>query len=258
MRIPLPILFLYAVGIALGALAGLNYAVMSALGLERFDFLRLGVEANLPSWYSTVQLFVVALVFGLIGWRDAVWRSPRTWPAAFPGLFFLLLSLDEGAQVHERLGWLVEAQTGLGSSLLTGAWLFIAVPLYAVLMLVSARALWPYFRGRKRVLALGAAGCVLFIVSAAGFEALGNLTDPANESARRVLGVFEEVGEMVAATTLLWSGLTLAHAEGFRLVSLPPFRPLTPQRLPEPHSDGSRAGEPLVALSDPSRGDVGF
>jgi hypothetical protein len=237
MRLPRPILALYAVDLALGALAGLSYAVTTALGWTQTDFFRLGVESNLPSWYSASQLLLVALVFGLLAWRDARWGSPRTWAAALPGLGFLVLSLDEGGMLHERLGWWVEGVSGLGADLMTGPWIFATVPLYLLLGAFVARALWPYVANRPRVIALGASGCVLLLFSAAGIEGLGNLTAPESEMARRVLGVFEEVGEMVAVTTLLWAGLELVRAEGFRLVA----PPRAPGAAPVPASGATGA-----------------
>ena len=71
---------------------------------------------------------------------------------------------------------------------------------------------------------LSVTGCALFALSAAGFEALGNLTDPDDLGARQVLGVFEEVGEMIAATVLLWAAIELVQAEGIRLTGGRPRR----------------------------------
>lgn len=220
-RLPRPILALFVIDLAMGALAIGNYVVASALGVERWDFFRLGVESNLPSWYSASQLLLVAGLFSLIAWRDARWASPRTWLAAAPALFFLLLSLDEGGMVHERIGWWVEAQSGLGENLVTGPWLFVIVPLYAVLAVAVFRAAVPYLRGRPLVVGLGLAGGVLFVLAAAGFEGLGNLTAADDVFARQVLGVFEEVGEMIAVTVFVWCALELVRAEGIRLVGRP-------------------------------------
>jgi hypothetical protein len=193
--------------------------VTSSLGMDRIQFFRLGEEANLPAWYSASQLLLVALVFALIAWRDARWTSPRTWGAAAPALFLLLLSLDEGGMVHERVGWWLESRSDIGEDLITGPWLYVVVPVYAVLAFFVARAALPYVRGRRRIIGLGVAGCVLFVAAAAGFEGLGNFTAPESTFARQVLGVFEEVGEMVAATTLLWVAVELVRAEGIRLVA---------------------------------------
>ncbi|MEM6325657.1 MAG: hypothetical protein AAF791_00930 [Bacteroidota bacterium] len=217
-RPPRVIFVLVALNLLMGALAVGNYVVASALGVERTTFFRLGMESNLPSWYSASQLLLVAGLFGLIAWRDVKWRSPRTWAAATPALFFLLLSLDEGGMVHERIGWWVEAQSGLGEDLLTGPWLLLAVPFYAVLSVLVFRAMVPYLRGRPLVVRLGLAGGALFVIAAAGFEGLGNFTDPDDPFARQVLGVFEEVGEMMAATLFVWCALELIRAEGFHLV----------------------------------------
>lgn len=215
MRPPRFILALFAFDLSLGLLAGLGHVVATRLGVEGIDFVRLGVEANLPSWYSASQLLLVAVAFGLAAGRAV--QERRAWLALAPAAFFVLLSLDEGAQLHERLGWWAEATFGVGSGLITGPWMFVAVPLYGVLALSVFRAVWPLVRGRTEVLALGTVGCALFVVAAAGIEGLGNLTAPDAFMVRRVLGVFEEVGEMIAATTLLWAGWALCRAEGVRI-----------------------------------------
>lgn len=218
MRIPRTIRALYLVDLTMGFLAVASSGVASWRGVERGEFLRLGVEGNLPSWYSASQLLLVAGFFGLIAWRDASWRSPRTWAAAAPALFFLLLSLDEGGQLHERIGWWVEGHSGLGAELITGPWLFVVVPIYAVLTVTVFRAMIPYVRGRRRIITLGLVGAVGFVIAAAGFEGLGNFTAADAVFARQVLGVFEEVGEMAAVTTFLWCALELIRVEGFRVV----------------------------------------
>ena len=215
MRPPRFILVLFAVDVSLGLLAGLGHVAATLLGVEGIDFVRLGVEANLPSWYSASQLLLVSLAFGGAAARAV--HERRAWLALAPAAFFALLSLDEGAQLHERVGWWAEATFGVGSGLITGPWIFVAVPLYGALALSVGRAVWPLVRGRRDVLVLGTAGCALFVVAAAGIEGLGNLTAPDSFMTRRVLGVFEEVGEMIAATTLLWAGWALARAEGVRL-----------------------------------------
>lgn len=215
MRPPQFIVAFLVIDLSLGLLAGLGHLAALALGVEGIDFVRLGVEANLPSWYSASQLLLVALTFGLAAARAVSERG--AWFALAPAAFFTLLSLDEGAQVHERVGWWTESTFGVGSDLITGPWLFVAVPVYGALAWAVARAVWPLVRDHPRVIGLGVAGSALFVLAAAGVEGLGNLTPPDAFMARRVLGVFEEVGEMTAATILLWAGWELARAEGVRI-----------------------------------------
>lgn len=254
MRPPRFILALLAVDLMLGVLAGVGHLTALALGLEGIDFIRLGKEANLPSWYSASQLLLVALAFGLAASRRVVERG--AWFALAPAAFFALLSIDEGAQVHERVGWWAERTLGVGADLITGPWLFIVVPAYGVLLWVTARAVWPLVQGRPRVIGLGLAGSALFVLAAAGMEGLGNFTAPDAWMARRVLGVFEEVGEMVAATVLLWSGWELARAEGVRIAFEPdrpgPTGPAEGRRSPDergPEPARERDPSPPVAAA---------
>lgn len=223
LRLPRPPAFiaaLFAVDLALGALAVLGHLGAGWVGLDEIDFVRLGSEANLPAWYSASQLLAVAFVAAAAATRYARYGAPGARWAYAPAVFFALLSLDEGAQVHERIGNWVEQGSGLGSGLVTGPWLFVAVPVYGLLAWLVVRAVWPLLRGRATVLALGAVGFGLFGIAAAGFESLGNLTPPDAVMVRRGLGVFEEVGEMVAATTLLWAAWLLMRAEGVRLFAV--------------------------------------
>lgn len=217
-RPPAFIAILLAVDIALGALAVLGHAVAMRIGVDGIDFVRLGSEANLPTWYSASQLLAVAVLAAVAATRYTRSGVPGARMAYAPAAFFTLLSLDEGAQLHERIGDWTQAATGAGEGLATGPWLFVAVPVYGLLAWVVGRASWPLLRGRPQVIALGVIGCILFGVAAAGIESLGNLTD--QMLVRRGLGVVEEVGEMVAATILLWAAWCLAQAEGVRVFAV--------------------------------------
>ena len=185
-----------------------------ALGAE-WNLVKVGEESNIPTWFSSVQLFTIAAVLSLIVFRDADRRTPSTWKlAVVPGLF-VLLSLDEIAMIHELLGeWL--AGTGLGTGLRTGPWVLAFVPLVALLTLASVIVFRPYLQGRRDVVALAVLGFGLFGLSAAGLELAGNI--PVDGSvAHKLLGFTEEVGEMLAANIILWSAVLVVQHEGIRV-----------------------------------------
>lgn len=238
MRPPLFVVVLFALDLALGVIAVLGAAVAASAGLEGIEFVRLGAEANLPAWYSASQLLLVAAIAAVAVWPYATSGKPGARWAFAPSAFFALLSLDEGAQVHERLGDALEGASGAGAGLVTGPWLFVAVPLYAALAWVVWKAIRPLLTGRPAIVWLAIVGGVLFVTSAAGIEALGNLF-AGDMMARRVLGVFEEVGEMIAATTFVWAAWALLRAEGVQLAVAAPR-----------HSGDGAALEPRLAVWD--------
>lgn len=73
------------------------------LGLVRmFDVL---TEANAPSWYGSMTLLMCALLLGVVARvkQQQGDRFRRHWLGL--ALLFVLLSLDEGAMVHETVQW---------------------------------------------------------------------------------------------------------------------------------------------------------
>ena len=185
------------------------------LGVE-WDLVDLGRENNIPTWFSSVQLFTIAAILSVIVIRDMDLRKLSTWTlAVVPGMF-ALLSLDEVAMFHERLGRWLKISGEVGTGLRTGPWVLIFVPLVGLLTVASAIVFWPYLKGRRDVLALVVLGFAAFGLSAVGLELLANLwVDQAKVP--RVLGYAEEVGEMLAANIILWSAVLVVQHEGIHI-----------------------------------------
>ncbi len=71
-----------------------------------FPLVHPGVEPNPPTWYSSMQLFLLSLgllmlASGFLPMRRRVWSLRRLWMVL--GFAFLYMSMDEGGQFHERL-----------------------------------------------------------------------------------------------------------------------------------------------------------
>ena len=207
----------------IGALAVVNFFVARALGVPRWDFLRSGAETNLPTWYATIQLALIGLVLVPIVWDRVRWRRPTTWVLALPTVLFLMLSLDEAAMVHERVGlWLQSIGAGTDRFVETSPWLYVLAPIYGLIAVAAFRAWWPYVRHRPTVLALGVGGVLLLGACAAGLEGLMFLLEAQGTLLGRAMSVIEETGELIAATFILWAALRLVEAEGIRVVRTPP------------------------------------
>ncbi len=164
-----------------------------------------------------MQWLVVAAVLAPIALRDVERRRPRTWGLFLvPGLF-LVLSIDEVARLHERLGvWLDEA-AGIGRELpYTGGWFFVVVPAAGAWAVVAAVVFWPYLRERREAVTLLVAGLSLLLTAAVGLEFSSNfLPEHGNLHRAEIFG--EEVLEMIAANLVLWGAVLIAREEGIRL-----------------------------------------
>lgn len=125
------------------------------------DFLSLDQEAALGAWYSTV-LWLLAAALALLLRRQH--RSAWQW-TALAGLF-LLLSLDEGASLHERIGFFLEENIQLGG-IFTYAWIFYGFALLAVAGAVFGRFLLTLPR---RALITFAVAAGVYVSGAIGFE----------------------------------------------------------------------------------------
>src|SRR5436189_3681410 len=66
------------------------------------DVIDLDGEGNLPTWFSSFQLALVAISFWTLAKRVRATERPSRRFLQASGGFFLLLSIDETAMFHER------------------------------------------------------------------------------------------------------------------------------------------------------------
>lgn len=188
---------------------GLSYLCNYGLG-EPFAFVTrlidLDGEANLPTWYSSVKLFSIALLLALFASRHFRSSSWRAWMLAGLPLLFLALSADEVAQVHEWLGQRSDALLPDGTRhgtffRETGIWMFVIGVPFLIALLASLYVLRDYFSAAAGASKLFVRGVLILLFGAIGIETLSNIS----ESDSHVIQVFfEELLEMIGATLMLW------------------------------------------------------
>ncbi|MGI9539492.1 MAG: hypothetical protein ACR2N6_05020 [Miltoncostaeaceae bacterium] len=153
----------------------------------------LDAEANIPVWWSAGLLLAVSGLAAGLAWADAQRSRTPLWILAAAVL--LLLSLDEVAGLHERLGDAITADNGN-----VRQWVLVLGPVLLVVVAVLARLLGALTR-EERLLAVAAVG--LYVLALA-VEALSIWDDDAREYI--AVGI-EENAEMLAsalgATALL-------------------------------------------------------
>lgn len=207
MKVPHLVLWFGFAGLVIASAAAVNFV----LGVDQ-DLLNLGRESNLPTWFSSIQLFTIGLVLATIVVREVEPPHPKTWSLALVPFLFFLLSLDEIAMLHERAENLGGAGTGPGVYLGTG----MTLAGLGLIGLLSVVSFWPYVRDRRSALILFGVGIGLFVFAAGVLEIAAGLVGEAS-LAYRGLGFAEEYGEMLAATLILWGSLIVVQGEGVRL-----------------------------------------
>lgn len=152
------------------ALLGIAHLAMQSvkyhLGLpETYGLVRLfdmGVEANLPTFVSIVQLLLVSFLLGTIGVvkRQTSDRFALHW--LFLAVIFLALAADEWSEIHEMT---IRPIREMAPSLVTGlfywAWIIPAALLVTVVSIGYARFVFSYLPWYLRRAAL--LGAALFV-----------------------------------------------------------------------------------------------
>ncbi|MEZ5978561.1 MAG: hypothetical protein R3F34_10115 [Planctomycetota bacterium] len=170
------------------------------------DLVAFASESSLVTWTSVVAMFAVGLACVAIGRRDGA----RGWTLS--GAFFVYLSMDDGAMLHERLAWLTGMRDGVVYS-----WTFLVLPAIALFGAAAFFQLWRGTRGRAV-----ARRALLGAFALWGLAVLCELAEkPLAESGLRWRGfpvanyqqLLEEWVEMLAPGVLLAGLITLLANE---------------------------------------------
>lgn len=208
------------------------YYVGTQVGGPKVDhFYDLDQEANLPAWFSSMQLFCVAAVIALYGPRAL---RPLGVPVVVPliaAAAFLFLSMDEIAQVHERIGRELSGSAVPQVRNGRGAWAFLYVLAALPFVALALKYLNAIARGYPRLVAYGLLGCASFVAGAVGVELMADqfLRGYAEVRNLYVLSVLtEELLEMVGGTLILYGAIHLVLPRAQPVYQLKPRRGVLP------------------------------
>jgi hypothetical protein len=185
---------------------------------EIFDMSK---ENNIPTWYSALQYAVSALLFGLYARLNVTRNDPRSWVLICLPVLCLMMSLDEDASLHERLGPLLDRvllDSTREASVLprTGAWFLIGIP-FLMAVYFGMRSIHRYFAAVPRAYIGCCGGFTLIVFAAAGLEAVSNFIGVLNTSAYFLETLAEESLEMLGSTLILWGAVELLNSIGLRI-----------------------------------------
>jgi len=179
-------------------------------------FLNVGMEDNLPTWYSSSALLFCAATLGVIAQRARALRVPHhtAW-AALCGIF-VLLSIDEAVSLHEGMTRPVRDHVADYFS----AWVIPGAILVLIVGLAFLRFVRDLPRRTRRLVVLAG---TLFVSGALGLEAVAGIIrtshayNPDTQLPLAILTTLEELLEMVGIVVFAYAlldylgGLTRAR-----------------------------------------------
>jgi hypothetical protein len=182
-------------------------------------------EGNLPAWFSSFQLALIAIGFWTLAARFRATRRPSRRFIRMCGGLFLLLAIDETALLHERI------TKSLGSRYVdwVPAYLgaHVAETILCTLILVAClAAAYPHLRGLWSMSPvaslLTAAGCVVYVTGAAVLETVGYkmLNAGVSPGLYRAEVAAEEFFEMAGASLILYAVLLFCMTRARKLDGL--------------------------------------
>ncbi len=211
-EVPFLVRLLFIADFVMASLFVLSRVVHAQIG-NVAQFVDMDREMNLPTWWSSLQLSLVAILLLTV----AV-LCRRLWPV-IAAAGFALLSLDEFAMIHELIGVWVDQNVVARSDTIfstSGIWFLICAPLFVVAFGLVAWMAWKDLRRDMKVIKLLAAGIGLFLLGAVVVESFSNLT-PWMSWQYRVQVLVEESFEMVGVTLMAWAGVVLLQSLGVKL-----------------------------------------
>ncbi len=164
-------------------------------------FFDMDQELNLPTVFSSLQLFIIFAV-ALIN----AWATPglKRWQRAYwvlLALVFLYFSIDEFYEFHETFG----------SRVPTEAWRIPYMIGGLVLLAISGLAFWFGFRGEFTFFVLLFVGLAVMAVSGIGIEEFVLRGFVVSSQSATWMYLFEELFEMVGATIVLATMLSYSQ-----------------------------------------------
>jgi hypothetical protein len=223
-QIPPLIALLFAADVALALIPVIDYALGQPFP-RLSNLFNLDTESTVPTWYSSMQWFCAGAMFSLFAFHAVRSHMRGALCIAVLALACLTFSMDEIAEIHERLGFMTDALMSRGSRdgtalWSTGLWPFvIGIPVIALLAMAVRGTRHIFLARAPRALVLVIVGFAVMFTGALGVELAANLLPAAAPKGGLFLAqvVVEEFMEMLGVTLIAWSASSLLNAYGFGL-----------------------------------------
>jgi len=179
--------------------------VYATSGGEFYRFFSMEREANLPTYFSTILLLATGILLVFIALDSYRQQSKHWWEWALLAVGFCMMSVDEAAQIHERIiARLIISVIGRGE----GIWYYIWYAAYIPLLIILLIVFMPFLRSlSRRYFMLFAGAGLLFVAGAIGVE-MGESYLISIEEDGMILGIstlIEEVCEMAGVALFIYA-----------------------------------------------------
>jgi hypothetical protein len=145
-----------------------NYGRLTDSGALR-RLTNIAREDGLASWFGTTQTLLVGLTAWVLWLAARLDGAPR-WRRGgwlLVAALFTYMAVDDGAQLHERLGSAYSSAGGAGSAWFPSfTWQVILVPALGTALVFASLFLWKELRSRRALVLIGAA-LVMFAAAVA-------------------------------------------------------------------------------------------
>ena len=197
----------------------LPYAINYLMGVL-VDLFNVNGEASVPTWFSSVMLLICAGLIAIIAWMKKVEQERYTRYWSVLAIIFLYLSIDEVAEIHEKLAPPLREFFG-ATGFLYFSWVIAGAPLVIIFALVYLRFLF-HLPPRTRNLFILAG--VLYVGGAIVVESIwAYMWYNGNGSGTPYLikSVIEEVLEMSGIVVFIYSLLTFIDLGAWQIQFIP-------------------------------------
>jgi len=173
------------------------------------ELFNLDEEANIPAWFSTIQLFMIGLIAVLTAQSQHYKSPPSKRGLTIFGLGFMYLSLDEGAVIHEKLTYEFHNHPWVPYfDGVHGIWIVVYGCIGIIVLLLLRRDIWAICKTLRREAVIFMVGMVIFLAGTGGSEAITYFyIDKTNPLVYAIEVVLEEFLEMLGASLLFYSVL---------------------------------------------------
>lgn len=193
-----------------------------------YKIFNLDGESTIPSWFSSMQLFLIGLIF----WTKSI--QPNNFPFIPPIFFravgagFIYLSADEACQFHEKIGNTLRVIDN-GTNVIPhfeggnghGFWLLPYFLIVISLVLIFVKDIIAFFKYYKHSAIVMICGLSISILGAVGFEIIGYGLRDSNQFLPYIFEVAaEEFFEMLGFSLFLYGATLMLIGEKNNAVNL--------------------------------------
>lgn len=131
-------------------------------------------EGSIATWFSSMQLFVVGLLFFFKSRHANAVELPSATFFCILGLGFIFLSIDEAAAIHEKINIVLKQVVFMprfkGDH---GVWIYVYVLLAGIFLSLTLRNFIALWKHSRRIAFIMAIGLLTFVTGAVLLEIIG-------------------------------------------------------------------------------------